>query len=204
MSLTTSQQQMDNASQHMNDDHNRGIFIRQHEERWSSVIRLMIAGLLVFALVFVVIDSLGNRHIESIIISFLTWVELHPHQGILAVIGVYILATILFVPGSILTLGAAYAFGSAYQNKVHGVIVASMVSVPTFSIVKYRCFPHLLYQPRQSLLVHLWDRYALFFWEDIYFGAVFFAWHLPIRCSRLLTVVSCVLYCSILHDFLPI
>lgn len=127
MQLTRRQQQTHNISQNSEDEHDNNQPIRPLEERRSGCIRLVVTVLLMLALFVVIVDSMGERHIESAILNFLTWVELHPNQGILAVIGVYILATILFVPGSILTFGAAYAFGSAYQNKVHGVIIASTV-----------------------------------------------------------------------------
>ena len=58
---------------------------------------------------------------------------------------VYIVATISFVPGSILTFGAGYACGSAYDSKVEGVAVASTVvfigaslgSISTFLLGRY-------------------------------------------------------------------
>jgi hypothetical protein len=101
----------------------------QQAGQGSGAVRLVVIVLLVIAVAFVVIDSLGDRRIESAILHFLEWVEEHPHEGVLAVICVYIIATILFVPGSILTFGTGYAFGSAYDNKLEGVLVASMVSV---------------------------------------------------------------------------
>lgn len=51
----------------------------------------------------------------------------NPYEGALAIVVVYIVATILFVPASILTLGAGYAFGTAFDNVTYGVFVASMV-----------------------------------------------------------------------------
>jgi hypothetical protein len=104
-------------------------------------------------------------------------VELHPRKGIIAVIGVYILATILFVPGSILTFGTAYAFGSAYHNKVHGVIVASMVSNYLLICWELDCYilPLTFVMPcncRRYSLVLLWGHCQPFFWDVIFFGAV--------------------------------
>jgi hypothetical protein len=95
----------------------------------SGAVRLVVIAFLVIAVTLVVVDSLGGQHIESAILNFLEWVEEHPHEGVLAVICVYIIATILFVPGSVLTFGTGYAFGSAYDNKLEGVLVASLVSV---------------------------------------------------------------------------
>lgn len=129
----------------ISDIHNRASIdtsIRPVEERNSSRIRFSVFFILIIALVYVIVDSLNDRHIESAILDFLHWVELHPSRGILAVIGVYILATILFVPGSILTFGTAYAFGSAYHSKVHGVIVASMVSSWPFIWLGDQQFSH--------------------------------------------------------------
>ena len=101
--------------------------MRALDEQQSGYIRVVVITLLLVALGFVVYDSLADRIVESTILEFLAWVELHPRKGMLAVICVYILATILFVPGSILTFGTGYAFGSAYNNKVEGVAVASTV-----------------------------------------------------------------------------
>jgi hypothetical protein len=87
----------------------------------------MVGILLAIALAFVVADSFGDRTIEKFILTFLEWVEKHPYEGVLAVICVYIVATVLFVPGSILTLGTGYAFGSACDNTAYGVMLASTV-----------------------------------------------------------------------------
>lgn len=107
--------------------------------------RLLVVGVLLTALVFVVIDSFGPGHIHSAVLDFLGWVEEHPGRGVLAVIIVYIVATILFVPGSILTFGAGYAFGAASENKLHGVMLASAAvfvgaslgSISTFLLGRY-------------------------------------------------------------------
>ena len=101
--------------------------------------------MLVLLLSFVIVDSLGNRHVESFIVKFMGWVEENPRRGMLTMILVYIVATISFVPGSILTFGAGYAFGSAYDSKVEGVAVASTVvfigaslgSISTFLLGRY-------------------------------------------------------------------
>jgi hypothetical protein len=96
-------------------------------ERRSRLVRVMVGILLAIALAFVVADSFGDRKIEKFSLSFLEWVEEHPYEGVLAVICVYIVATVLFVPGSILTLGTGYAFGSACDNTAYGVMLASTV-----------------------------------------------------------------------------
>jgi len=127
----------------------------------SRLIRIAVVILLVLSLIFVIIDSFGEKRVESTILSFLQWVEIHPHKGMLAVICVYILATILFVPGSILTFGTGYAFGRAYQNKVEGIAVASTAvfigaslgSICTFLLGRYLF---------RSCVVRLASSYPLF------------------------------------------
>ena len=109
---------------------------------WS---RILIVAVLLIALTFVVVDSFGEGRIHSTVLTFLEWVEEHPARGVLAVILVYIVATVLFVPGSILTFGAGYAFGAASDNKLHGVILASTAvfigaslgSISTFLLGRY-------------------------------------------------------------------
>ena len=101
--------------------------LRQQDERQSGCLRIVVLSMLLLGLALVVYDSLGDRKIESAILEFLGWVQDHPQKGMLAVICVYILATILFVPGSVLTFGTGYAFGAAFDNKMQGVLVASTV-----------------------------------------------------------------------------
>ena len=45
--------------------------------------------------------------------------------GPFALVGVYIFATVLFIPGSILTLGAGLAFKQAYQSTWRALLVGA-------------------------------------------------------------------------------
>ena len=53
----------------------------------------------------------------------------YPYKGALTIIFVYIIATVLFVPASLLTLGAGYAIGTAFDSVTYGVFVASTVRI---------------------------------------------------------------------------
>ena len=88
--------------------------------------RLSVLFVLLSTIGFVVIDSAagGNGIIKQSLISFLDWVEHHPIRGVILVSFVYAIATVLFVPGSILTLGAGYALGHAIPGP-RGVAVAA-------------------------------------------------------------------------------
>jgi len=93
----------------------------------TYVLRLLIALLLLSCITYVIIDFRGDRKVESILIAFLEWTHEHPYKGIIAVILCYIVATVLFVPGSILTFGAGFAIGSAFDNMFVGVFLATAV-----------------------------------------------------------------------------
>ena len=67
--------------------------------------RWILGSVLVLILICIGIDYCTNRNIERACWAFIHWVEENPFRGIVAVIGVYTLATILFVPGAILTIG---------------------------------------------------------------------------------------------------
>mmetsp|Transcript_23452 Transcript_23452/g.38813 ORF Transcript_23452/g.38813 Transcript_23452/m.38813 type:complete len:323 (+) Transcript_23452:50-1018(+) len=88
-------------------------------------LRILLALVLIGILVFVIIDSFTNRHVTTALRNFMEWVQIHPFQGALAVVLVYIVATVFFVPGSILTFGTGFAFGTAFDSVVLGVLVAS-------------------------------------------------------------------------------
>jgi len=76
--------------------------------------KIAIAVILLSFIGFVIGDSLTNKYIRDGIQSFLEWIEENPVTGIFAFMGVYFLATVLFVPGSILTLGAGFVFANAF------------------------------------------------------------------------------------------
>ena len=104
-----------------------GLIDVDNDERRDRRIRIVLTVCLVGFLAFVVIDSFTNQWIQGILIGFINWVTQNPSLGVLAVVLVYVLATVLFVPGSILTLGTGYAFGSAFQSTAMGVAMASLV-----------------------------------------------------------------------------
>jgi len=87
--------------------------------------RWLIATGLMSCIIYVVVDFCGNRTIESTLSIFLEWVHQNPYQGCVAVTFCYIIATVFFVPGSILTFGVGFAIGSSVENKVNGVLLAT-------------------------------------------------------------------------------
>jgi hypothetical protein len=92
--------------------------------------RLRVAVLTALAvfLGLILYDALTEERVKKASVDFVGWVEDHPFLGILAVILAYIVATVLFVPASVLTLGAGFAFRSAFNSIGKGVVLASTVS----------------------------------------------------------------------------
>lgn len=85
-----------------------------------------LAFFLVAFVVFVILDStIGNGWITDGVDAFLEWIEENPGGGIFVFVLVYFAATVLFVPGSILTLGAGFVFANAYGLGV-GVLLGTL------------------------------------------------------------------------------
>lgn len=63
--------------------------------------------------------------------AFLEWVEKNPGLGAVAFAVVYILTTVCFIPGALLTLGAGLVFGRALGTAL-GVVVGSAAVLVSF------------------------------------------------------------------------
>jgi len=92
----------------------------------DKIIRGILLSVLVCIIIYIILDySLPNLgYVDDIITSFLLWVENNPAEGVVAFAGVYIVTTVLFIPGSLLTLGAGLVFGRALGLGL-GVLLAS-------------------------------------------------------------------------------
>ena len=108
-----------------------GIYNNTNRARY---LRIAVGSLLFGCILYVIVDSCTNKHIEIFLLQFLEWTRLHPYQGILAIIVCYSVATVCFVPGSILTFGAGYAIGSSISSSHPGlgILLATAVSTPLF------------------------------------------------------------------------
>jgi uncharacterized membrane protein YdjX (TVP38/TMEM64 family) len=100
--------------------------LHQKEKRRSCYIKIIVGLILVGFITFVVIDSQTNRYVRNGITVFLEWIQQNPGAGVVAFMLVYFVATILFVPGSLLTLGAGFVFSASFGSLAIGVLLASI------------------------------------------------------------------------------
>ena len=106
--------------------------------------KILMTTVLAGIVTFVIIDFLTNKHITHGFHIFLEWIEANLVAGVFAFIGVYFIATICFVPGSLLTLGSGFVFGSVVGVGM-GVALASLAvfvgdslgSVVAFCLARY-------------------------------------------------------------------
>jgi len=77
-------------------------------------------------LTFLVLAIVYNSTTKKVAEDFLEWIGDHPIEGALAFIAAYIITTVLFVPGTILTIGAGYIYAQV-QGVAIGVLIATVV-----------------------------------------------------------------------------
>jgi len=112
---------------------------------WTTkALKLSITLILVGFIIFVIVDSTQDQYVRSGMQSFLSWMEDNPTAGVFAFMFVYFTATVLFIPGSILTLGAGFVFANIHGLGL-GVLIgtavvfigASLGSIAAFYLGRY-------------------------------------------------------------------
>ena len=78
-----------------------------------SVRKASVLALLVAFIIFLIVDYTSTRAVASTLEAFLDWVEQNVAVGAVTFAAVYAVCTVLFIPGSLLTLGAGYVFARA-------------------------------------------------------------------------------------------
>ena len=96
-------------------------------EKNQKILKWIIAILLVGFVIYLIVDSFTSKRLGDALNSFLNWMEDNLVLGSFAFAGVYIMCTVLFVPGSALTLGAGFIYGSAVSSSGAGVALGSTV-----------------------------------------------------------------------------
>ena len=95
-------------------------------ERRRNLYKKGFVGLLLVGfVVYIIVDAVTAGNVREAIDSFLSWIEDNPIPGFFAFMVVYFVATVLFVPGSILTLGSGFVFANAF-GLGPGVLIGSL------------------------------------------------------------------------------
>ena len=109
--------------------------VEKADKKMWAIYRVLIVIIIVIIIVVAVIEK---EKVSQGLKDFIKWVKEHPTAGPFALCFVYVVCSILFIPGSILTLGAGLAFKQAYQSTWHAVLVgflAVWIGASTGSII---------------------------------------------------------------------
>lgn len=96
------------------------------------LVKLAIAAVVIGALIF----AARYFNIQGLLREALAWVSDLGPWGPVIFIGIYILATVLFAPGSILTLGAGVVFG-VIAGSIYVFIGATLGAIAAFLVGRY-------------------------------------------------------------------
>ena len=138
---------------------------------WCSLRTCMIVFLTI-TIVHIIVDTKTTRYLEQFYTSLIDWLSSHLLFGIFVIILLYILATILFIPGSILTIGTGYAFHQALQQQQYrnAVILsvfcssvavfvgATLGSIICFLLGRYMFRDHVVQMANHYEIFHAVDR----------------------------------------------
>ncbi|AFY34159.1 TVP38/TMEM64 family protein [Calothrix sp. PCC 7507] len=81
-------------------------------------------------------ESAKTFHPQTILLNALQWIDSLGAVGAIAFIGLYIIATIAFLPGSILTLGSGVVFGVVWGS-LYVFIGATLGATAAFLVGRY-------------------------------------------------------------------
>lgn len=93
--------------------------------RWNRNKKIFIGLILLGFIIFVIVDSTTTGYLRSGIDTALKWIEANAVAGMFVFMLVYFVATVLFIPGSILTLGAGFVFANAFGLGV-GLLIGTL------------------------------------------------------------------------------
>ncbi|MBD2087196.1 TVP38/TMEM64 family protein [Trichocoleus sp. ST-U3] len=102
----------------------------------SSKIKRIFASFLVAALIAALIFAARYFNVQELLKSALAWIDSLGFWAPVTFILIYILATVLFIPGSILTLGAGVVFG-VILGSTYVFIGATLGAAAAFLVGRY-------------------------------------------------------------------
>lgn len=105
---------------------------------WVLLIAIVLAVAIYFDFQQLLWTSLGwiAGLVQQLLRSSLAWIAGLGPWGVAAFIALYILTTVLFIPGSILTLGAGFVFG-VLRGSIYVSVASTLGAVMAFLIGRY-------------------------------------------------------------------
>ena len=166
-SMTAVKESQPNLERQENDEICEFPTTMSNERHTNVLLRTSMVILLSTTIVLVVVDATTTRYAEQFYASLVDWLSSNLIIGVFVVIIVYILATILFIPGSILTIGTGYAFHQALQQQQYSksiILAVLLSSVAVFvgaTLGSILCFLLGRYIFR-DVVVQMANRYEIF------------------------------------------
>mmetsp|Transcript_828 Transcript_828/g.1896 ORF Transcript_828/g.1896 Transcript_828/m.1896 type:complete len:306 (-) Transcript_828:192-1109(-) len=134
----------------------------QPKDRSGCYKKLLVGLVLLGFIVFVIVDTQTNNYVRNGIVAFLEWIENNTVAGVFCFVAVYFLATIFFVPGSILTLGAGFVFSKALDSLGWGVLLGTCAVWVGASLGAIAAFVLGRYLFRDAIALRLNAKYPVF------------------------------------------
>ena len=113
-------------------------------KRMGCYIKVVFGLMFLGFIIFVIIDASTTGHVKKGIDAFLEWIQNNAVAGLFLFVLVYFIATVLFIPGAVLTLGAGFVFSSAFGlgggvalGTISVFLGASLGSIAAFLIGRY-------------------------------------------------------------------
>jgi uncharacterized membrane protein YdjX (TVP38/TMEM64 family) len=144
------------------DDDNEEDNNKSNNNKYGCIKKIIVGLILLGFIIFVIIDSLTNKYVQTTILQFLNWVEDNPILGVLAFMLVYLIATVFFIPGSILTLGAGFVFSASTNSLWTGVLLGTIAVFIGASFGAILSFLLGRYLFRDGFITKLTKKYTVF------------------------------------------
>lgn len=148
------------ADETTHSDENEGIDDGSPFDRYRKIV---IGLLFVAVILFVICDStVGKGRIREGMTVFLEWIRENPGVGVVCFVLVFFLASLICVPGALLTIGAGYVFAASFDGCIKtGIVIGTLavfVGAVTSSTAAFLLSRYLLYERVRRLS----QKYSIF------------------------------------------
>ena len=97
----------------------------------KTILKLLVITIFITVFIIVVVQ---RQNIYDRISLFTNWMSKHAVLGPFVLSVVIMLGEVFFIPGTLLKMGAGYAFKRAYKDTVHAIVIGSVSAWTGISI----------------------------------------------------------------------